>query len=134
MHRLLGLFAVVALSGCASLPSACVPPAQSMVTAEMYFGRNIGDRVGVSDAAFTNFTAREITPRFPQGLTVVDGRGQWRDTENGRVLREPSKVVLVTFTDSPEARTNLGAIADAYKQTFRQQSVLTTVRSTCASF
>ena len=134
MRPLLGLFAVVALSGCASLPPACVPPAQSMVTAEMYFGRNIGDRVGVSEAAFTQFTAREITPRFPQGLTVVDGRGQWRDTENGRVLREPSKVVLVTFTDSLEARANLGAIADAYKQTFRQQSVLTTVRATCASF
>lgn len=134
MRRLLGLLVAVMLSGCASLPPACVPPAQSMVTAEMYFGRNIGGRVGVSDAAFAKFTAREITPRFPQGLTVVDGRGQWRDTENGRVLREPSKVVLITFTDSPDARANLGAIANAYKQTFRQQSVLTTVRSSCASF
>ncbi len=134
MRCLFGLLAIITLSGCASLPPACVPPAQSMVTAEMYFGRKIGDHVGVSDAAFASFTAREITPRFPQGLTVVDGSGQWRDTDNGRVLREPSKVVLVTFTDSPEARANLGAIAEAYKQKFRQQSVLTTVRSSCATF
>jgi hypothetical protein len=46
-----------------------------MATVEMYFGRKIGDRVGVSDAAFLDFTANEITPRFPQGLTVVDARG-----------------------------------------------------------
>lgn len=134
MRGLFGLFAAVMLSGCASLPAACVPPAQTVATAEIYFGRNIGDRVGVSDAAFADFTAREITPRFPQGLTVVDARGQWRDPDRGRVLREPSKVVLITFTDSAEARANLGAIADVYKRTFRQQSVLTTVRSGCATF
>ncbi|MES2167430.1 MAG: DUF3574 domain-containing protein [Pseudomonadota bacterium] len=134
MRCLIGLLVAVMLPGCVSLPPVCAPPARAMVTAEIYFGRNIGDRLGVSDAAFADFTAREITPRFQQGLTVVDARGQWRDTDRNRVVREPSKVVLVTFTDSPEARANLGAIAEAYKETFRQQSVLTTVRSSCATF
>lgn len=134
MRRVSGLLAVLSLSGCASLPPACLPPAQTMATAEMYFGRKIGDRVGVSGAAFAEFTAREITPRFPNGLTVVDGRGQWRDSERGHLLREPSKVVLITFTDSLEARASLDAVADAYKRRFNQQSVLTTVRATCATF
>ena len=133
MRCLFGLLAIM-LSGCASLPPACMPPAQTMATAEIYFGRNIGDRVGVSDAAFANFTAREITPRFPQGLTIIDARGQWRGAGHGRVVREPSKVVLVTFADSAEARANLAAIAAAYKRTFRQESVLTTVRASCATF
>ncbi|MBB5051915.1 hypothetical protein HNQ36_001869 [Afipia massiliensis] len=31
-------------------------------------------------------------------------------------------------------RANLGAIAEAYKRTFRQESVLTTVRASCATF
>ncbi len=134
MRCLFGLLAVIMLSGCASLPPVCMPPAQAMATAEIYFGRNIGNRVGVSDAAFADFTAREITPRFPHGLTIVDARGQWRGVDHGRVVREPSKVVLVTFTDSAEARANLGAIAEAYKRTFRQESVLTTVRASCATF
>src|SRR5438874_3213755 len=34
--------------GCAVLPQICLPPAQSMVSAELLFGRDIGDRVGVS--------------------------------------------------------------------------------------
>ena len=123
-----------ALSACTVLPQACVPPAESMITAELLFGRKIGDRVGVSEAAFAAFVAREITPRFPDGLTVVDAKGQWRDSERGGIVREPSKLVLLTFRDDPARRESLGAIAEAYKRQFRQQSVLTSVRASCVSF
>lgn len=105
-----------------------------MISAEMLFGRKIGDRIGVSETDFARFAAREITPRFPDGLTIIDARGQYRDSERGRLIREPSKLVLLTFRDDPQKRTALGEIADAYKAAFRQQSVLTTVRGTCASF
>lgn len=105
-----------------------------MVSAELLFGRNIGDRLGVSEADFTRFAAREITPRFPDGLTIIDARGQYRDTERARLIREPSKLVLVTFRDDPQKRLALKEIAEAYKVAFKQQSVLTTVRETCASF
>ncbi|MHB8268663.1 DUF3574 domain-containing protein [Bradyrhizobium sp.] len=126
----LGLY--VALSGCASLPTACLPPAQPMTTAELLFGRNIGNRVGVSEADFAQFTAREITPRFPDGLTVIEARGQWRDA--GTIIREPSKLVLVTFADDAQKRANLDAIIDAYKLKFSQKSVLSTIRTSCVSF
>lgn len=104
------------------------------MTAELIFGRNIGGRLGVSEAAFAQFLAREITPRFPDGLTVVDARGQWRDAERGTAVREPSKLVLLTFRDDSEKREGLVKIADAYKRQFRQQSVLTSVRTSCVSF
>ena len=52
--------------------------------AELMFGRDIGDQVGVSEAAWTRFVAREMTPRFPDGLTITDAIGQWRDRDNGR--------------------------------------------------
>lgn len=132
--RMLALVAICGLTGCASLPGVCVAPSQPMVSAEMLFGRNIGDRLGVSEADFARFTAREITPRFPDGLTIIDARGQYRDTDRGRLIREPSKLVLVTFRDDPQKRAALSQIADAYKTAFKQQSVLTTVRETCASF
>jgi hypothetical protein len=122
------------LSACMMLPQACAPPAESMVTAELLFGRNIGDRLGVSDAAFADFLAREITPRFPDGMTVVDARGQWRDSERGRIVREPSKLVLLTFRDDAARRENLSTIVEAYKNRFRQQSVLTALRTSCVTF
>jgi len=116
------------------LPQACAPPAESMITAELMFGRNIGDRVGVSDAAFADFLAREITPRFPDGMTVVDARGQWRDGERGRIVREPSKLVLLIFRDDAARRESLSTIVDTYKNRFRQQSVLTSLRTSCVTF
>jgi hypothetical protein len=129
-----GLAVAALLSGCTVLPQACAPPAQSMVSAELVFGRNIGDRLGVSDAAFADFLAREITPRFPDGLTVVDARGQWRDSERSRIVREPSKLVMLTFPDEAMRREQLTAIADAYKKRFRQQSVLISLRTSCVTF
>ena len=136
--RSIALFIVLAsaqlLSACMMLPQACAPPAESMVTAELLFGRNIGDRLGVSDAAFADFLAREITPRFPDGLTVVDARGQWRDSERGRIVREPSKLVLLIFRDDAAKRENLSTIVEAYKNRFRQQSVLSSLRTSCVTF
>jgi Protein of unknown function (DUF3574) len=122
------------LSACMMLPQACAPPAESMVTAELLFGRNIGDRLGVSDAAFADFLAREITPRFPDGLTVMDARGQWRDGEGGRIVREPSKLVLLIFRDESKRRESLSTIVEVYKNRFRQQSVLTSLRTSCVAF
>jgi uncharacterized protein DUF3574 len=104
-----------------------------MISAELLFGPKIGDRVGVSESAFAQFVATEVTPRFPDGLTIVDARGQWRDGR-GTIIREPSKVMLLTFRDDAKKRADLGAIAAAYKQRFHQQSVLTAVRSVCATF
>jgi hypothetical protein len=123
-----------ALSGCASLPQACVPPAQTMASVELVFGRKIGDRLGVSNAAFAHFVTREITPRFPDGLTVLDARGQWRDSARGILVHEPSKVVLISFPDDEPRRAALVAIVDAYKKTFAQHSVLTSLRTACVSF
>jgi hypothetical protein len=137
MLRILLCFAALVLialtSGCASLPQSCIPPSRAMVSADMIFGRNIGNRLGVSESAFASFVATEVTPRFPDGLTIVDGNGQWRDTRGSNV-RERTKVMIVTFTDDAEKRAGLRAIADSYKKRFSQQSVLTQVRSVCVSF
>jgi Protein of unknown function (DUF3574) len=131
--RLGAVALIVALGGCASLSLSCQDPARSMATAEIFFGRKIGNATLVSNAAFAQFVADEVTPRFPDGLTVIDGNGQWRDGR-GILLREPSKVVLLAFHDDPVKQRGLVEIADAYKRKFHQQSVLTTVRAACVSF
>lgn len=132
--RWLVLAALAFLPSCTVLPQTCTPPAQAKVSAELMFGRKIGDRIGVSEAAFAAFVAREITPRFPDGLTVIDAKGQWRDSERGTIVREPSKVVLLTFAEDPARRADIAAISDAYKRQFQQQSVLTSLRASCVTF
>ena len=76
---------------------ACHGVQKPSEVAELMFGRNIGNRLGVSEAAWARFVAREMTPRFPDGLTVVDATGQWRDTDTGKVVREPSKRVEIVL-------------------------------------
>ena len=131
---LIGFILVQTVCACSVLPPVCVPPAESMVRAELLFGRKIGGKVGVSEAAFAAFLAREVTPRFQDGLTVVDAKGQWRDRKRGNIVREPSKLLLLVFRDEPSRRDALSAIVEAYKKQFKQQSVLLLVRGTCAAF
>ena len=124
----------ILVGGCASLPLACLPPSRPMVSAEILFGRDIGDRVGVSEAEFAAFIAAEGTPRFPDGLTVIDTHGQWRDERRGVIIREPGKLVKIVFADDALKRQGIAEVAAAYRRKFRQQSVLTSLQASCVRF
>lgn len=102
--------------------------------AELLFGRNVGERLGVSEEEWQRFVDAEVSPRFPDGLTVLDAKGQWRDTVTGRIVAEPSKVLVVVFFDEGEGRAQTSAIAEAYKRRFDQQAVLTMLRPACVTF
>lgn len=105
-----------------------------MLRAELYFGRNIGGRLGVSDRQWTRFLAREITPRFPDGLTVLEAKGQWRDPARHALVREPSKLVIIVAPDDAGTRRRLADIAAVYKKRFHQKSVGLVLRAVCAAF
>jgi len=113
---------------------ACQGKQQSKLMAELMFGRDIGHRVGVSEAAWTRFLAREVTPRFPDGLTVLDAVGQWRDPDSGRIVREPSKLVMIVMPGKADDQAHLDAVIQAYKRQFHQQSVGLTLQSGCVLF
>jgi hypothetical protein len=102
--------------------------------AEMMFGRKIGDRIGVSEVEWGRFVDREITPRFPAGLTVYNAAGQWQDTATKKVVHEPSKIVHIVLPGDADEIERLNAIAEAYKNRFKQQSVAVIVRAACVSF
>jgi len=130
----IALFVCLMLSACATpLAPQCPAGADAREIAQVYFGRNIGGALGVSDADWTAFVDREITPRFPEGLTVSDALGQWRDTETGAVVREPSKV-LTLFLDEASDRARIDDIAAAYKSQFQQQAVAVITSSACVAF
>jgi Protein of unknown function (DUF3574) len=102
--------------------------------AELMFGRKIGDRVAVSEGEWGRFVDREITPRFPAGLTVFNAAGQWRDKTSNKIVREPSKIVQIVLPGDDGEFSRLNEIAEAYKTRFKQQSVGVIVRPACVSF
>src|SRR5688500_2707390 len=77
----------------------------------------------LADAEWDRFVDAEITPRFPAGLTVFDAHGQWR-SRDGRIEREPSRVVEIVHADDADSRDALRALIDVYKSRYRQESVL----------
>jgi hypothetical protein len=102
--------------------------------AELLFGRDIGHSVGVSETAWARFVAREMTPRFPDGLTITDVLGQWRDRADGTIVREPAKHVEIVLPGNDDDDARLDAIVTAYKHEFRQHSVGVIVRPACVAF
>ncbi|WP_372397225.1 DUF3574 domain-containing protein [Azospirillum sp. HJ39] len=108
--------------------------ANPMIEAQLFFGRNIGSEVGVSERDWSGFLDDEVTPRFPNGLTVTDASGHWRDSETGRLIREPSKIVTLLADRDPATLHLIREIVDLYKERFHQQSVGLAIRPVCASF
>jgi hypothetical protein len=120
-------------SGAQTPALSCHGTQQPKQVAELLFGRDIGLKVGVSDNAWARFVARQITPRFPGGLTVADAIGQWRDGAN-MIVREPVKRVEIVLPGDDDDEARLDAIVNAYKREFRQHSVGVIVRPACVSF
>ena len=98
------------------------------------FGRKIGERIAVSAAQWARFVDREISPRFPDGLTIFDAQGEWRDRARKVIVHEPSKIVEIVLPGRDDDAERLSAIAAAYKTQFHQQSVGIVVRDACVSF
>jgi Protein of unknown function (DUF3574) len=140
-RALLLSLAVACLCLLGRLPLAAQTPAPSCSgaqrpkqVAEVLFGRDIGRRIGVSETAWDRFVARELTPRFPDGLNITDATGQWRDPADGGIVREPTKRVEIVLPGNDDDQARLDAVVKAYKREFRQRLVVVIVRIACVSF
>ncbi len=96
-------------------------------------GRSAGAGEIVDDAAWAAFLQDTVTPRFPAGLTVLDGRGQWRDS-TGTIHRERSKLLIILAPPGEEGLRLIEEVSEEYKRRFSQESVLRVVSPTCAAF
>ena len=96
------------------------------VSDRLYFGRSIPGGGEVSDSAWAAFLRDEVTPRFPNGLTVWRADGQWTDS-TGQLVREKVMVVEILHPDESTADSLFGVIAGIYRIRFRQEAVLRAV-------
>lgn len=117
----LGACAPAVRADTASMQTAAA--GQGWTADRLYLGRAMQGGGTVSDSAWAAFLAEVVTPRFPDGLTVLRGEGQWRD-EGGAVVRESSFVLEIFHPGGAEADRALEQIAAEYKRRFRQESVM----------
>jgi len=103
-----------------------------MTKLELFFGGNIGGAAGVSDADWRRFLADEVTPRFPDGFSVTNLEGQFRNAAGMIVAEESRELMVIVPRGDDAAKAN--AIRDAYKARFRQESVLLVQSQVCAGF
>lgn len=134
------------LAGCAAQPIAAdaalygdpVHPAraQGWVDTRLYFGLGPADQPqqGISEQAWREFLDREVTPRFPDGLSVLDVYGQWQEARQPGPERLRSKLLVIDYPDTPANRAKIEAIRAAWKQRTGDQSVLRVTQPADVSF
>ena len=107
----------------------CTAPQIAMLDIELLLGRGTA-----GDARWRQFLAREVTPRFPDGLTVYETYGQWRDPKRNVIVREKSRVMRIIVPADAPAQDKIEAVTEAYKKQFSQKSVGIATRMACVSF
>ncbi|MFF3318578.1 DUF3574 domain-containing protein [Streptomyces sp. NPDC003035] len=109
---------------------------KAYVETRLFFGTERPDGgPDVSDEQFMAFVDREVTPAFPAGLTVQNGRGQWRD-RTGTIERERSYELILLYpaAQAPLHDPRIERIREAYQQAFGQESVARLEEPTLADF
>jgi len=140
----------MALSGCvhqpASTASATAPtlagdaahPGQTLgwVDTKLYFGLGPAGNPdkGTSEARWREFLDKEVTPRFPDGLSVVDVYGQWQGKGQSTPERLRSKMLIIDYPDTKENRDKIEAIRSAWKKLTGDQSVMRVTQAADVSF
>jgi len=122
-----------AVGGCAvSGPVTCRTGEKRLVAETLYLGAAMGDGL-VGDADWTGFLDDWVTPRFPDGLTVLQASGQWRGA-NGKIVEEPSRVLYLVHAGDEASERKVEEIASEYKRRFDQEAVLRTRGAVCVSY
>lgn len=118
-------------------------PGEEFLRVELFFGMSIAakeDRPAgeVGEAQWRGFLDEWITPRFPYGLTVHDGYGQWMG-EDGDIARERSRVLVLLVSGAApgewaETGQAIEEIRAAYCRLFHQESVLRVISRAQVAF
>ena len=116
------------LVGCAVEPEfTCPDGLQEVVRFELFFGLDHADGRSVSAEEWDAFLADTITPRFPQGLSVLEVKGQWQRPD-GVIERENTRMVMLSRPPPIEdGMALIDEISREYARRFDQDPVFRSV-------
>jgi hypothetical protein len=136
MSRLVRAALLLALTSApAAAQETCPFPGQRpMLVVQLFFGQTVHGKGLVSARSWQRFLAETVTPSLPDGFTVYDAYGQWRDPRTRGIGREGTKVVEAASVDTPEFRARVANLADAYRTRFDQRSVGILAQPGCGAF
>ena len=125
-------------SASATLKGDAAHPAHAVhwVDTRLYFGLGPADAPdkGVPEAVWREFLDREVTPRFPAGLSVMDVYGQWQGKDEKAPERIRSKVLIIDYPATMENAAKIEAIRMAWKKKTGDQSVMKVTQPADVSF
>ncbi len=111
--------------------------AEPFTRTELFFGTNKPDDTQVTEEEFDAFIDEEITPRFPAGLTLLSGYGQFQN-ESDEIIEEDSFLLILLYPFETDGTSSelIEEIRDEYETQFEQESVLRADDGVpvCASF
>jgi hypothetical protein len=100
---------------------------------ELFLGLTKPDGSVVTEKEFQRFINKVVTPRFPDGLTLLAATGQFKDS-NGKVTKEGSSLLVLLYPFNSQSSRRIQQIREAYINTFQQESVLRVDEQSCVSF
>jgi hypothetical protein len=106
------------------------------VDTKLYFGLGPADEPakGISESAWRAFLDKEVTSRFPDGLSVIDVYGQWQGKSETTPERIRTKLLIIDYPDSDDNRARIEAIRSAWKKLTGDQSVMRVTEPADVSF
>jgi|KBSSwiStaDraftv2_1062776.scaffolds.fasta_scaffold2129433_1 hypothetical protein len=127
------LLLVSAAHAWAAAAPSCNGDARAFARTDLFFGRARVDGA-VTDAQFDDFVRSEVTPRFPAGLTLLAGIGQFRNAGGTTQVEGANVLILLYPLRDAQADRKIDAIRSGYRRRFEQQSVLRADSVSCVSF
>ena len=119
------------LAGCQTAPKPVCPAGQAQLrTAQLFFTAKAPAKL--DETALRLFVDQEVTPRFPDGVTVVDGGGQWKGAEN-QMIREAAKVVMIVLPAKGDPTAEVEAVRMAYRARFKQEPLVVLPPPACVT-
>jgi hypothetical protein len=114
-------------------PVAVCGSGDIMMQTTLWFGMNKPKGGTVTSLEWQQFVDNDVTPRFKEGLSVYDAKGQWLG-ENGKLARENSKALLLIHNPDRSSSDSINGLRDIYKKRFEQESVMRVDSLVCVAF
>ena len=99
------------------------PGSGGWVKTELYLGGTQQGGQIVSEADWSAFLAKVVTPAFPLGLTVYDAYGQIQQAD-GTIRRQPTRVVVIVLPRQPNQDASFSSVIQAYQRQFQGTKVM----------
>lgn len=122
-----------AVAAPAAAPAKQCQVGDAMTQTTLYFGISRPSGAIITAKEWRSFVDKDVTPRFRDGLTEYDAKGQWLNAK-GEVTHEPSKALMLIRGSDVESSKKVDELRNIYKTRFAQESVMRVDQPVCAAF